>query len=85
MHGCIAISLHLTIVFPEIINFAPNNYSHFHPPLDEILATPLDMWAYGRHMMAVRNFFIRYYPIFIVKKIIKILLLKFKIREANLS
>ena len=40
MHGYIVINL--TIVFAEIVNFAPNNYDHtFAPPLDEILGTPL--------------------------------------------
>ena len=34
VHGCIAIAINLTIVFAEIVNFAPNNYFHtFVPPL----------------------------------------------------
>ena len=34
VHDCIAIAINLTIVFADIVNFAPNNYFHtFAPPL----------------------------------------------------
>ena len=44
VHGCIAVAINLTIVFAEIVKFASNNYFHTFvpPPLDEILATPLN-------------------------------------------
>ena len=33
MHSCIAVDINLTIVFAEILHFAPHNYFHtFTPP-----------------------------------------------------